>query len=198
MKFNYNPVEPIRITSRFGKRNTGIDRASTNHKGIDLGRNLNKVETPLVLTNEAKLITNAWNDYRGWYVIFQIDDTYKILYQHMKAKCTLKKGQTYPPGTIVGIMGNSSNKKKLNIATHLHFEVHKNDIPINPEPFFDNLEVYEMIDTMNVLLNGKQVKVTRIYKNGTNFIKLRDFDDVLGLCSVDYDSAKKMPVIKSK
>ena len=70
MKFNYNPVEPIRITSRFGKRNTGIDRASTNHKGIDLGRNLNKVKTPLVLTNEAKLITNAWNDYRGWFSVF--------------------------------------------------------------------------------------------------------------------------------
>ena len=142
MKFNCNPVEPIRITSRFGKRNTGQKGASTYHKGIDLGRDFRKDETKLILTNEATLVKNEWNDYRGWYTVFQIDKTYKILYQHMKSKCSLKIGQKYPPGTVVGIMGASCNPKKLQTATHLHFEVHKNDTPINPEPFLNNLEVY--------------------------------------------------------
>ena len=85
MKFNFNPVEPVRITSRFGKRNTGIKGASTFHKGVDLGANKAIKETPLILTNDATLVTNAWNKYRGWYVIFKIDNAYEVLYQHLKS-----------------------------------------------------------------------------------------------------------------
>ena len=38
IQFNHLPVDaPLRITSNFGPRNTGISGASTNHKGVDLG-----------------------------------------------------------------------------------------------------------------------------------------------------------------
>lgn len=66
---------------------------------------------------------------------------------------------------------------------------------LNEKP---KVEDDEVVDKTKVLFDGKEVEVTRIIKDGVNYVKLRDFDSVLGLCSVDYDSAKKMPIIKSK
>lgn len=196
MKFNVLPVSPLRITSPYGKRNTGIKGASTFHKGVDLGVDRSKKETECVLTNEAVLVENKWNDYRGWYCVFVINNKYKVLYQHLKNKCTLTLHRQYPPGTVVGIIGNSSNPAKLKTAIHLHFEVHENDVPVNPEPFFYDLEEYEMIDVMNVLVGDKTVSINRILKDGENYVRLRDVDDKLKLCKVGYDAGKKMPTIE--
>lgn len=195
LNFNFNPITPVRITSRFGKRNTGIRGASTFHKGIDLGRDFSKIKTNCILTNDAKCIENSWNDYRGWYVVFQIDKTYSVLYQHLATKSNAVEGKTYPAGTIIGEMGNSSNRNKLCVAVHLHFELHENGVEINPEPFLDNLEEYEMVTETKVIVDGKTKKVKRILKDGENFVRLRDMDDVLDVCKVEYDADKKLPVI---
>lgn len=53
----------------------------------------------------------------------------------------------------------------------------------------------EVVTKTNVLLNGAVVEVERILKDGTNYIRLRDFDEKLGLCKVGYDSKKNMPII---
>ena len=50
-----------------------------------------------------------------------------------------------------------------------------------------------MIDKTNVLVNGKEVEVERIFKNETNYIKLRDLEK-LGL-NVGYDPIRKMPTL---
>jgi len=56
----------------------------------------------------------------------------------------------------------------------------------------------EMVKKINVLCNGKKIEVDAIEKEGTNYIRLRDFDDKLGIVKVSYDSALKLPVIKSE
>ena len=56
----------------------------------------------------------------------------------------------------------------------------------------------EVVDKTKVLFNGKEFEVTRIMKDGVNYVKLRDLDDVLGIVDVDYDNDKKLPIIKSK
>ena len=93
-------------------------------------------------------------------------------------------------------MGNSSDKSVLKIATHLHFELHKNGNPIDPVPFLNNLEEYEVIKNIKVKVNGKIKEVKSINKDGENYIRLRDFDDVLDIAEVDYDSVAKLPVIE--
>jgi len=40
------------------------------------------------------------------------------------------------------------------------------------------------------------VTVDRILKDGTNYIRLRDFEDVLGICEVDYDAVRNLPIVK--
>lgn len=52
------------------------------------------------------------------------------------------------------------------------------------------------VKDIKILFNGLEKTVKGVYNNGTNYIRLRDIDDVLKLCSVSYDVNKKMPVIK--
>ena len=53
----------------------------------------------------------------------------------------------------------------------------------------------EMVDKTKVLVNGYPVEVERILKDGTNYIRLRDIDEKLGLCKVGYDEKQKLPTI---
>lgn len=188
------PVTPLRITSRYGPRNTGIPGASTFHKGIDLGADRSKKETSVHSVDDGVVVQNYWNDYRGWTVVVQHHE-FSTLYQHLKEKSPLKVGQEIASGTVVGIMGNSSNPAKLKTATHLHFEVHINGEPVNPEPFLKNIKEYEMITKTKIEINGKIKEVDRILKNDENFVRLRDLSDVL---HVEYDSQRKLPIVRRK
>jgi len=59
-------------------------------------------------------------------------------------------------------------------------------------------EETEMVQKIKVLYNGKTLELDAIVKDGTNYIRLRDFDDKLDLCEVGYDKQKKLPVITPK
>jgi len=136
IQFNSAPVDPIRITSKFGPRDTGIAGATTSHLGIDLGANKSLSETPVFVVKEGIINGNYWNDARGW-VITITHNGFLTLYQHLKTQCPLKAGAQVKAGHRIGTMGNSS--KTLVIATHLHFELHVNGMPIDPEPYLLNI-----------------------------------------------------------
>ena len=196
MKFNYEPIAGFRKTSGFGPRNTGIIGASTNHQGIDGVSNPPKNPTNLILVHDGTLIRKWWNDYRGWACLFDIGEGYEVSYQHMKFSCPLEEGQKYSAGTVVGIMGNSRSEKVIpSMAAHLHFEVHVNGEPVDPEPYINNLEAYEMVTETKIKVDGKIKTVQRILKDGENFVRLRDMEDVLGVVDVEYDAAADMPVV---
>lgn len=186
------PVIPLRITSKYGNRNTGIKGASTFHKGIDLGGDRSKKETFVHCVDDGKVIQNFWNDYRGWTIVIR-HYKYDTLYQHLKEKSPLNVGQEIPSGIVVGVMGNSSNPAKLKTAIHLHFEVHVNGKEVDPEPYLKDIQEYEMITQTKMEINGKIKTVDRILKNDENFVRLRDLSDVI---KVDYDAEKKLPIIK--
>lgn len=52
------------------------------------------------------------------------------------------------------------------------------------------------ITKTKVLVDGNVIEVKRVMVNGENYIRLRDFDDVLGICKVDYDPQRNLPIIK--
>lgn len=56
----------------------------------------------------------------------------------------------------------------------------------------------EVVDKTKILVNGKTVTVERILKDGVNYVRLRDIDEKMGICTVDYDEEKKLPVVNSK
>lgn len=186
MKFNFAPIFNYKVTSKFGRRNTGISGASTDHKGIDLVYSTWRSPCNLILPHEGKLIKAYWNNIRGWTCEFDIGEGYTILFQHMKYSCPLKVGTEYSAGTVVGIMGNSST---LKIAPHLHFEVRFNGVEIDPLPFISNLEEEVKIEQIEVkdLDTGKLVKVDAINYKDHYYVKLRDMEDKLNKVDVEWD-----------
>lgn len=52
------------------------------------------------------------------------------------------------------------------------------------------------IGTTKVEVNGKIIEVKRVMVNNENYIRLRDMDDVLGICKVDYNKEKNLPIVK--
>lgn len=74
---------------------------------------------------------------------------------------------------------------------------------IGEDPLYGNglfvlpeLEDDMEITTTKVLVDGKIKEVRRVMVNDENYFRLRDFDDVLGICTVDYDKSKNLPIIK--
>lgn len=53
----------------------------------------------------------------------------------------------------------------------------------------------EVIERTMILMNGKEISVERIFKNDTNYIRLRDLER-LGL-AVGFDESRKIPTITS-
>jgi len=152
MKFNFAPIYKYMITSEFGWRNTGIEGASTYHKGIDLVSSMWRDPCNLILVHDGKLIKSYWNNIRGWTCEFDIGQGYSVLYQHMKYSCSCKVGEDYPAGTIVGFMGKTST---LRIDPHLHFEVKLNGVAINPLPFISRLEEQRINELIDAKLKGE-------------------------------------------
>ncbi len=150
------PVIPMRITSKYGNRETGIRGATINHKGIDLGRNPNTTDTPIFSVGSGKISNNYWNDYRGWVVIID-HGTYKSLYQHLKQQSSLKKGDRVVAGQQIGLMGNSSNKTKLSVSTHLHFELIIDGLQVNPQPYLEKIKGVEDMTREEVIAIVREV-----------------------------------------
>ncbi len=135
--FNSLPVTPLRITSRFGLRNTGISGASTYHKGIDLGRDFSKTDTPVCSVADGVIEKNTWNDVRGWLVVVN-HGAFHTLYQHLKLKSPLSIGKHVTAGQQIGLMG-ASTKTIKGMAMHLHMELLIEGASVDPEPYLKNI-----------------------------------------------------------
>ena len=53
----------------------------------------------------------------------------------------------------------------------------------------------EMITKTKIKVNGEILEVNRILKNDENYIRLRDFEDVLGVLDIEWDAKNRVPVI---
>ncbi|MGG0667644.1 peptidoglycan DD-metalloendopeptidase family protein [Lederbergia citrisecunda] len=119
------------ITSQYGKRNTGIPGASTNHQGIDIaGKRGTRIDA-----NVAGVVTFAGNKGNGLgnYVAIKDASGNTSIYGHLE-KVLVKAGQSIAEGMAIGNMGSSGTAS----GSHLHYQV--NDASgksINPASYVD-------------------------------------------------------------
>jgi len=149
---------PLRITSPFGPRRTNIKGASTYHRGVDIGRDFSQNDTKILAACDGTVISNYWNDTRGWVVIIS-HGGYKTLYQHLEKRSSLSIGIKVKAGDELGIMG-ASTKTIRNMTVHLHFELIVNGVSIDPETYLrkvikknrkkenDAMERYKRVEEM--------------------------------------------------
>ncbi len=107
---------------------TITQRFSWYHPGIDVA---NKA-TPDILAADAGVITIMpyMGGGYGNYIIIDHGNGYKTLYGHM-SRFYVGNGQTVNRGDRIGKMGSTGRST----GTHLHFEVSKNGVKLNPLSF---------------------------------------------------------------
>ena len=103
---------------------TGGEANARFHPGIDIAANQN---TPIAAAAEGVVVSASFDETYGWMV--QIDHGYGIhtLYGHC-ARNLVKKGDRVTRGQTVALVGSTGKST----APHLHFEVRKNGVPVDP------------------------------------------------------------------
>jgi len=118
-------------SSGYGYRIHPIYKTRKLHTGMDFAA---KIGTPIYATGDGK-ISKVKTSRRGYgnYVVIDHGYGYNTLYAHMQ-KYTVRKGQQVKRGDIIGYIGNTGTS----VSPHLHYEVHKDGIKIDPINFYYN------------------------------------------------------------
>ena len=120
----------VRFSSSFGYRIHPIYKTVKLHSGMDFS---GPIGTPIHATGNGKVISASIK--RGYGKCIEINHgfNYKTLYAHLD-KYVVKPGQKIKRGDIIGYMGNTGQST----GPHLHYEVKKNDRPVNPINYYFN------------------------------------------------------------
>lgn len=96
-----------------------------NHDGLDLTQYLN---APIYSAHEGYVVYTG-NKYRGYgnMIIIQYSDRWATLYAHLN-KIDVKEGELVEMGKKIGRMGRTGRAT----GVHLHFELLKNKLPVDP------------------------------------------------------------------
>lgn len=113
-----------RMASGYGMRLHPILKAWRMHNGMDFTA---PTGTPIFASGNGKVIRATKSATFGNVVYIEHGYGYKTIYAHM-SKIVAKMGQKVTRGDLIGYVGNSGRSA----APHLHYEVHKNDRPVNP------------------------------------------------------------------
>lgn len=120
-----------RMASGYGYRIHPIYKTSKMHTGMDFTA---PVGTEIYATGDGTVVEYDVSR-RGYgnHVIINHGYGYKTLYGHMK-KIKVRPGQKVKRGEVIGWVGSSGTST----APHLHYEVLKDNRPINPINFYYN------------------------------------------------------------
>lgn len=112
------------ITSGFGIRKHPILGNYHFHKGIDIAA---KEGTNIYPVRKGKVIYSGFEKGYGYNVIIEHENGLKTRYAHNNLNF-VKKGDVVNEDTVIGKVGNTG----YTTGYHLHFEVIKDEIPIDP------------------------------------------------------------------
>lgn len=106
------------LTSAFGYR------WGRQHSGIDIANDLG---TKIRAARSGRVVYAGWYSGYGYTVVIEHDQGYTTLYGHL-SEAVVQNEQYVKGGQVIAYMGNTGNST----GPHLHFEVLKNGVPINP------------------------------------------------------------------
>lgn len=144
-----------RLASGFGMRIHPIYKVKKFHSGIDFTA---PKGTPIYATGDGQVSSIENNPFTGYGRCVVIDHGfgYSTLYAHME-RYTVSEGQKVKRGEVIGYVGSSG----LSTSPHLHYEVIKNGVKVNPVyHFYDDLapdefeKILELASVENQSLGG--------------------------------------------
>jgi len=120
-----------RIGSYFGTRMDPFYKVKKFHEGVDFTA---PTGTEIYATGNG-VITQATRNFGGYgnEVIIDHGYSYSTRYAHL-SKILVRPGEHFKRGQVIGLVGNTGKST----APHLHYEIRKNDLAVNPIYFFYN------------------------------------------------------------
>ena len=120
------PINGARLSSRYGKRKHPILGYTKMHRGLDFAA---PSGTPIFAAGDGIIEKAGWNGSYGKYIRIRHTGTYKTAYAHLSGfHKRIKIGKRVLQGKIIGYVGTTGRST----GPHLHYEVIKNNIQVNP------------------------------------------------------------------
>ncbi|SNS82755.1 Peptidase family M23 [Sphingomonas laterariae] len=113
-----------RMTSGFGMRRHPLLGYSRLHKGQDFGA---AYGSPILAAVDGVVSFAGWHGGHGKYVKLNHNGGLATAYAHM-SRIVAKSGQRVAQGQVIGYVGSTG----LSTGPHLHYEVYKNGVAVNP------------------------------------------------------------------
>ena len=130
------------FTSGFGLRNTGIQGASTNHQGIDIGVDAGAE----VKAIESGKVVDIYKDFGGWGdgLVIQHADGSKNVYGHIESSVGI--GDEVKAGDKVGLIKYWPSEHYPAGRQHLHLERIEGGTKVDPQLYLNNLMAADQAD----------------------------------------------------
>ncbi len=117
------------VTARYGKFRHPFKKVVEHHNGIDVKA---PKGTPVVAAADGTVIFAGHGKDRGHYIVIQHAESYTTNYSHLN-EVLVSEDQIVRAGDLIGRVGTTG----LSTGDHLHFELRKDDNPVNPEDLID-------------------------------------------------------------
>ncbi len=116
-------IWPVASATKFISQGFGRTRWNKNHTGLDL----NRLNGLTVYASAAGVVNYTRQRGYGNLMILNHGNGWETYYAHL-AKSLVPDGSYVKQGQAIAVMGSSG----WSTGTHLHFEIRKNGVPLNP------------------------------------------------------------------
>ena len=116
------------VASGYKMRMHPILKINKFHKGMDFTA---PKGTPVYASGDGEVSFAQRSSTFGNVIYIEHGYGYRTIYAHLN-KIATKKGAKVKRGDLIGYVGNTG----LSVAPHLHYEVHKNGVALNPINFY--------------------------------------------------------------
>lgn len=114
-------------TSGFGYRRHPVTGQMARHEGLDIAASAG---TPIHAPAAGKVITSEYSGFYGNLVVLSHGNGYTTKFAHL-SRAVVRTGQKVERFALLGYMGGTGRTT----GVHLHYEVHHQGRPLNPEKF---------------------------------------------------------------
>ena len=125
-------IRPVKgwMSSRFGYRKSPFTGLREFHKGLDIAT---RKGTPIIATADGIVTFVGVKGLMGRMIVIDHGHGMVTRYAHLE-KALKKSGESVKRGDTIGLVGNTGRST----GSHVHYEVHLNGIPVNPEKYILN------------------------------------------------------------
>jgi murein DD-endopeptidase MepM/ murein hydrolase activator NlpD len=123
------PVDSRKITSGFGLRQDPFTFRPSFHSGYDISAPVN---SEVHVTADGVVTSIGSDSERGNNIIVRHANGLQTVYMHLN-KILVQKGDVVQKGRLIGLVGSTGRST----GYHLHYEIQKNGVSIDPKPYLN-------------------------------------------------------------